>query len=109
LVIDLIQRLPYGVILVSRTRLGTINHTLLSVEALKNRGIPLLGIVLSRADAQTGPEEEYTPGDITRLVRDVPVCVLPHLSEETRFDPDRIAVVMEENWPEEVLQKWLEG
>lgn len=32
------------VVLVGATRLGTINHTLLSIEALKRRDIPLLGI-----------------------------------------------------------------
>ncbi|MBL8660659.1 MAG: AAA family ATPase, partial [Rhodospirillales bacterium] len=32
------------VVLCARTALGTINHTLLSVEALKARAIPLLGI-----------------------------------------------------------------
>ena len=35
-------RLP--VILCARTALGTINHTLLSLEALRRRSIPLLGI-----------------------------------------------------------------
>lgn len=33
------------VILCTRTGLGTINHTLLSIEALRTRGVPLLGIV----------------------------------------------------------------
>lgn len=34
------------VILCARTGLGTINHSLLSIEALRTRGVPLLGIVL---------------------------------------------------------------
>ena len=37
------QKLP--VILVTSGRLGSINHTLLSIEALVNRNIPLYGIV----------------------------------------------------------------
>jgi dethiobiotin synthetase len=44
LVIDLFARWKAPVILCARTRLGTINHTLLSIEALRQRGIPLLGI-----------------------------------------------------------------
>lgn len=47
LMIDLIQHFQTPVILVSSTRLGTINHTLLSIEALKKRSIPLLGVILS--------------------------------------------------------------
>lgn len=35
------------VILVSSTRLGTINHSLLSIEALRSRGVPILGIAFA--------------------------------------------------------------
>jgi dethiobiotin synthetase len=45
-VIDLIQP-DYKVIVVSRHYLGSINHTLLSIEALQNRKITVAGIVFS--------------------------------------------------------------
>lgn len=45
-IIDLIQK-DYEVILVSRHYLGSINHTLLSLEALKSRNIPCAGIIFS--------------------------------------------------------------
>jgi dethiobiotin synthetase len=45
-VIDLIQK-DYKVIVVSRHYLGSINHTLLTVEALQNRKIEVSGIVFS--------------------------------------------------------------
>lgn len=48
-VIDLIQS-DYKVILVSRHYLGSINHTLLSVEALQNRKIEISGILFSGAE-----------------------------------------------------------
>lgn len=48
--IDLFKRWGLPVILVARTGLGTLNHTLLSLEALKNRHIPVHGIIF------TGPE-----------------------------------------------------
>jgi dethiobiotin synthetase len=41
---DLFARWGQPVILVARTGLGTINHSLLSIEALRARGVPLLGI-----------------------------------------------------------------
>jgi dethiobiotin synthase len=50
LIIDLIGRLGLPVILVTRTTLGTINHTLLSLEAIRARGLPLAGIVLNGPD-----------------------------------------------------------
>jgi dethiobiotin synthetase len=42
---DMFARWQIPVILCTRTSLGTINHTLLSLEALKHRGIPVFGIV----------------------------------------------------------------
>ena len=43
--IDLFARWRIPVILVARTALGTINHTLLSIEALNRRAVPIFGIV----------------------------------------------------------------
>jgi dethiobiotin synthetase len=54
-IIDLIQK-DYKVILVSRHYLGSINHTLLSFEALKIRKIPLAGIIFS-GDENKATEE----------------------------------------------------
>jgi dethiobiotin synthetase len=45
--INLIQHLELPVILVSNNYLGSINHTLLSVEALQERNIEIKGIVFS--------------------------------------------------------------
>jgi dethiobiotin synthetase len=46
-VIDLIRYLNIEVIVVADLYLGSINHTLLTLEALKNRGIPVKGIVFN--------------------------------------------------------------
>ena len=50
LVIDLIEKLGLPAILVCRTTLGTINHSLLSLEALRARNIPVAGVILSGPD-----------------------------------------------------------
>ena len=44
LLIDRAAQWSIPTVLCARTRLGTINHTLLSVEALRRRGIPLIGV-----------------------------------------------------------------
>ena len=41
---DLFARWGLPVVLVARTALGTINHSLLSLEALRSRGVPIAGI-----------------------------------------------------------------
>ncbi len=45
--IDQIKTWDLPVILVCRSSLGTLNHTLLSIEALKKRNIKILGIVIN--------------------------------------------------------------
>jgi dethiobiotin synthetase len=43
--IDVFARWRVPVVLCARTTLGTINHSLLSIEAIRARGIPLVGVV----------------------------------------------------------------
>jgi malonyl-CoA O-methyltransferase len=45
--IDLAAQLALPVVLVARSGLGTINHTLLSLEALYSRGLPVAGVIMS--------------------------------------------------------------
>jgi dethiobiotin synthetase len=45
--IDLIKKFDAEVILVIQNYLGSINHSLLSIDALKNRGLKIAGIVLN--------------------------------------------------------------
>lgn len=52
--IDILARWGYPVVIASRTALGTINHTLLTIEALRKRSIQILGIVM------TGKRNEHT-------------------------------------------------
>jgi dethiobiotin synthase len=46
-VIDLIAHLGLPAILVCRSTLGTINHTLLSLQALRARDIPVAGLIIN--------------------------------------------------------------
>jgi len=61
LMIDLISRYDFPVILVSRHYLGSINHTLLSIEALKSRRLKITGIIFN------GNENKFTEQIILRI------------------------------------------
>jgi dethiobiotin synthetase len=58
---DLFARWGHPVVLVARTALGTINHSLLSIEALRARGVPIAGI------AFVGDAQEDSEATIARL------------------------------------------
>lgn len=47
MIIDLIQYLSLPALLVVRSELGTLNHTFLSLEALRSRNIPVMGVVMN--------------------------------------------------------------
>ena len=69
MIIDLIQRLKTPVVLVSQHYLGSINHTLLSVEALKARGIKILGIVFNGEENQSTEAVILRQGGLKMLGR----------------------------------------
>ncbi|MCW3072796.1 MAG: ATP-dependent dethiobiotin synthetase BioD [Bacteroidetes bacterium] len=50
--IDMIQQFDAEVVLVIQNYLGSINHTLLSIDALKNRKLKILGVVFNGAPHQ---------------------------------------------------------
>jgi dethiobiotin synthetase len=77
LYIDTFARWRAPVVLCARTGLGTINHTLLSLEALRRRAIPLLGIAFI-GDAMDDTERTIAVfGKVRVLGR------LPHLAPLT--------------------------
>ncbi|MDO8536336.1 MAG: dethiobiotin synthase [Candidatus Omnitrophota bacterium] len=53
LLIDVIRKLRIPILLVAKNRLGAINHTLLSIEALKARGIRIIGTIFNNAANDT--------------------------------------------------------
>jgi dethiobiotin synthetase len=67
--IDVIAGWKTPVILVAATRLGTINHSLLSIEALKRRAIPILGIAFVGDENADSERTIAEMGRVTRLGR----------------------------------------
>ena len=73
--IQQLQRWQLPVVLVARSELGTLSHTLLSLEALRSRHIPILGLVIN------GPSHADNPRTLNEL-GDIPLlCELPPLEQ----------------------------
>lgn len=51
LVVDLISELRIPALIVARSGLGTINHTLLTVSYLQQHGVPIIGFILNDGDS----------------------------------------------------------
>jgi dethiobiotin synthase len=76
--IDLAMDLDLPILLVARSTLGTINHTLLSIEAIRRRGLPLAGVVIS------GPETPHNRAAIERYGQVEVIAEIPWLETVSR-------------------------
>ena len=92
LLIDLVAELALPTLLVARSGLGTINHSLLSLEALRRREIPVVGLVMSDEEAEP-PElivedNRRTIAELgqTTIFGRLPRCP-DHASARTAFAP----------------------
>jgi dethiobiotin synthetase len=79
-IIDLIQP-DYKIIVVSRHYLGSINHTLLTIEAIQNRGFQVAGIIFS------GSENKSTE---SLILNKTGIKCIGRIDEEPYFDQNVI-------------------
>ncbi|HXG70231.1 MAG TPA: dethiobiotin synthase [Gemmatimonadaceae bacterium] len=66
---ELFARWGFPVVVVARTALGTINHSLLTIEALRARGVPILGMTFVGDAAEDSEETIARIGGVNRLGR----------------------------------------
>ena len=57
---------PCGFVVVTRAGLGTLNHTALTVEALRRRDLPVLGLVVGASPQRPGLAEACNLNDLPR-------------------------------------------
>lgn len=66
---DLFARWGAPAVIVARTELGTINHSLLTIEALRVRGVPILGVAFVGAPQEDSEATICAIGKVARLGR----------------------------------------
>ncbi len=68
-------------LVVARAGLGTVNHTALTVEALRRRGLAVAAIVLNRTSGRDDPSVEHNAAEIAKLTKRQPIGPLPYASD----------------------------
>ena len=81
LLIDLLARLQPRILVVARSGLGTLNHTLLTLEALRKRKISVLGVVFS--DAEEHEDEMLVQDNMRTIEETASVRVFGRLRRKT--------------------------
>jgi len=83
--IDVFARWRAPLVLCARTTLGTINHTLLSIEAIRARGIPLLGVAFIGDENASSEDIIAALGRTPRLGRLPPLTPLTESGLKAAF------------------------
>lgn len=79
-VVDLVADLDLPTLVVARSGLGTLNHTALTVEALRRRDVSVRGVVLNEYEG--ADLAERTNPEVIEGTNDVPVATLPPVDVE---------------------------
>jgi len=78
-VADLARQFDLPLLIVARSGLGTINHTALTVEAARSRGLRVAGIFINRYNHESpGLAEMTSPDEIQRLTGVPVLCLVPN-------------------------------
>jgi len=80
---DLAVALGLPVLVVARAGLGTVNHTALTVEALRTRRLTVAGVVLNRTVPDDDASVPHNAAEIERLTGAAVLATLPYLRDIT--------------------------
>ncbi|HSA06181.1 MAG TPA: dethiobiotin synthase [Candidatus Gastranaerophilales bacterium] len=93
---DLIKLLELPVLLVARPDLGTINHTLLTIEAAKAIGLEILGVIISNYPVETDDIAIKTAPDIISELTGVKIIgILPSVKEIKENKPNQAEALID--------------
>lgn len=95
-VADLAAQLAYPLVVVARCTLGTLNHTLLTLEVARHRGLFVAAVILNCPEPSSGSLAERTNARELRRRLDCPLFFqLPHLPQPAKcHSPDPL------RWPD---------
>ena len=103
LVVDLISLLEVPVLIVASTRLGTINHTLLTLEVARQRGLSLFGVILS------GPKDPGLKETLEEFGKFRILAEIPEISPDDLGSQDRMRDYAKEYLSQALLTRLNEG
>ena len=77
--VELVRQMALPLLLVARSTLGTINHTLLTLEAAVGRGLPVAGVVISHTEPALSAADASNLAALRQALGPGLVGELPHL------------------------------
>ena len=100
--IDLIKDLNLPLLVVARPGLGTLNHTLLTLEAAKNRGMNVIGVIINWSSKIKNDASVQTNPEVIERSGGVPVLgIIPYFKNDNSYNYRKIFLKI----TEEILSK----
>jgi len=104
-VLDLARDFGLPIIVVSRPGLGTLNHTLLTVNYAIKEGLDVAGIIINYSKPPEGTLAEETNPEIIKQISPVPIIgIFPYLKD---FKSSTIEKAVVKNLDIEIIRKYL--
>jgi dethiobiotin synthetase len=92
---DLAREMRLPVVVVARAALGTVNHTRLTLEAARARGLAVAGVVVSHGRGPLSAADEANLGELRRELADLLVGEIPTLARGAAPAPDAIDALLD--------------
>jgi dethiobiotin synthetase len=92
-VADLVEMLRLPLVVVARRSLGTLNHTLLTLEVARRRGLPLAGVVVNETEKGEGLAWETNVEELKHRCGVPVLAVVPYQADSGEPDGAALAAV----------------
>ncbi len=89
-VLELAKAFNLPVVIVARPYLGTINHTLLTIDAVRGAGLDVAGVVISGYEAASATYAEETGADVIAEYGDVNILAIVPQDEDSDVENCRL-------------------
>jgi dethiobiotin synthetase len=99
--LDVAAWLNLPAVVVARPNLGTINHTVLTIEALRRAQVPIAGVVINRYPAENASvAEETNPRAVEKWAKTPVLCIVPQVRQPIglHIPQDISAAVAQVDW-----------
>lgn len=85
--VDFVRLTKLSLIVVSTPKIGTVNHTLLTVKACRDHGIPIKGMIFNKMPERPTAVERATPSFVERLTKIPVLGVIPSYKQLRYSEP----------------------
>lgn len=103
-ILDLAVEFNLPVVIVARPNLGTINHSLLTIEAVRSAGLPVAGLVISGYNAAEADIAQETAPDVICSFAQTNILAIVPFDEDSSVEQARLGPAVTESLS---LADWL--